>query len=280
MRRESAVARLRILGGGAVDRLASLAASQAPADARAAALKTLEGLDDERALKPALRGIADADAGVAVAAIGVLRDWVTREAGTSALDALTGAALDTARDPGVRLAALDALSELPRDLVQAVRRQVPADTHAVQTFDDPVTAREWLSSHQRAPFSTLHDFVTVTRERERAELAARRRQDWVVARGAAHAALARRGSRVALYDLRESFDATQGPLPLDFLVAVSAVGDASCLEPLARAWIASPGDDWWRDRLRDAAADIMKRGKLTARHAAVKRIRTKFQGFV
>jgi hypothetical protein len=180
----------------------------------------------------------------------------------------------------VRLAALDALSALPRDLVQPVRRQVPAGAGARLTFDDPIAAREWLASHQRAPFSTLHDFVTETRGRERVEPAARRRQDWVVARGAAHAALARRGSRVALYDLRESFDAAQGPLPLDFLVAASAIGDAACLEPLARAWAASPDDQWWRDRLHDAAADIMKREKLTARNAAVKRIRTKYSGFL
>ena len=88
-----------------------------------------------------------------------------------------------------------------------------------------------------------------------------------MARGAVHAALARRGSRVALYDLREAFDGAQTPLPLDFLTAVTAIGDASCLEPMARAWsTAPPGEAWWRDRLADAAADIVSRLSLTGRN--------------
>ncbi len=100
-------------------------------------------------------------------------------------------------------------------------------------------------------------------------------------RAAAHAVLARRGSRVALYDLRETFDAAQAPLPLDFLAAVTTLGDASCLEPMARAWAASPaGETWWRDRLADAAADIMHRTRLSGRSNVVKRIRGRWTGFL
>jgi hypothetical protein len=80
--------------------------------------------------------------------------------------------------------------------------------------------------------------------------------------------------------LRESFDSTAGPLPLDFLLAMSAIGDSSCLEPLARAWSAVADDLWWRERLQVTARDIMKRDMLTARHAAVKRMRSKYPGFV
>ena len=109
----------------------------------------------------------------------------------------------------------------------------------------------------------------------------RRRQEWLTARAAAHAVLARRGSRVALYDLREAFDASAGPLPLDFLAAVTMVGDASCLEPMARAWAASPVEEaWWRDRLADGAADIMHRTRLSGRSNVVKRIRGKWTGFL
>ena len=96
-----------------------------------------------------------------------------------------------------------------------------------------------------------------------------------------HAALARRGSRVALYDLREAFDAAQEPLPLDFLTAVTTIGDASCLEPMARAWAAAaPTEKWWRDRLAEAATDIMHRTRLSGRSALMKRIRAKWAGFM
>jgi hypothetical protein len=61
---------------------------------------------------------------------------------------------------------------------------------------------------------------------------------------------------------------------------MSTLGDATCLEPLARAWSAAPDDTWWRDRLRETAADIVKRDKLTARHRAIKRVRSKYPGFV
>ena len=70
------------------------------------------------------------------------------------------------------------------------------------------------------------------------------------------------------------------PLPGDFLTAVAAVGDGSCLEPMARAWAATPGEEWWRGRLAEAAVDILRREKLTGRSAAVKRVRAKWPGFI
>ena len=215
-----------------------------------------------------------------MAAIGVLRTFVTSETRPTVLDALTGVALDPARPDAVRLAALDALSELPRDLVRPVLQQAARDALAAGAVEDPIAAREWLAEHPDASLSELHALATRIREHERREPAARVIQDWVVTRGAVHAALARRGSRVALYDLRESFDAAQSPLPLDFLTAVTAIGDMSCLEPLARAWTALPREAWWRTRLSDAAADILRREKLTARTAVVKRLRAKYPGFL
>ena len=92
-------------------------------------------------------------------------------------------------------------------------------------------------------------------------------------RGAAHLALAHRGSRVAVYDLRESFDRAGEPLPADFLAAAARVGDDSCLEPMARAWAGSRNEPWWRSRLMEAASDIVSRLKLTGRHATMRRIR-------
>lgn len=278
--REAAVARLRVIGPRAVDRLAALLATGAVPAARAAALEALFDSDDPRTLDLGLDNLAHAEADVAVAAVGVLRGWVTREPGTRVLDALTGAALDPARHARVRLAALDALSSLPRDEVQPLLQQIQPPAGGGE-LDDPLAAREWLASHEDAPLSELHAFVVHAREQEAASRAARVRQEWQVTRGAAHAVLARRGSRVALYDLREGFDAARGPLPLDFLVAAAAVGDASCLEPMARAWAASPAaETWWRDRLSEAAQEIVHRTRLSGRSALLKRLRTKCAGFL
>jgi hypothetical protein len=285
-RRDAAVARLRIIGVRADERLAALIASNAPPAARVAALRALEGRTDPLALRLARAASADADAGVACAAIAVLRGRVAQEGGTDALDALSGLALDPRREPDVRLAALDALSELPPALVRPLFQRMPASLQdpdrpgtALERLDDPLEMHDWISRHGSAPLSTLHEAVTRCRDREAREASPRVRQAWTAARGAAHAALARRGSRVALYDLRESFDAASGPLPLDFLAAMGALGDTSCLLPLAHAWAVST-DGWWRDRLQGAARTIVERNRLSGRHATIKRLRSQHPGFV
>ena len=98
-------------------------------------------------------------------------------------------------------------------------------------------------------------------------------------RGAAHLALARRGSRLALYDLRDTFGAATRPLPVDFLMAVAAVGDESCLEPLARAWARAGTEPWWQTHLAEAASEVMARHGLSGRHAVVRRLRDKWPEF-
>ena len=278
--REGAVARLRVIGGRAAVRLAALVNSDLEsAAARSAALRALDGSTDARVRDAAVGALADD--GVAPAAIATLRPWILRGDGIGVLEALAALALDAARPPDVRLAALDALSQLPADVVQPLMAAAPAAAAAAGgTPDDPLAAREWLDARAGAPLSVLHDFVAEARERERREPSARRREDWRVTRGAAHAVIARRGSRVALYDLKETFDAAGGPLPLDFLAALTLIGDASCLEPMARAWAATPTDAWWRGRLKDAAADIMRRERLSGRSAAVRRVRSRCPGFL
>lgn len=280
MHREAAVARLRLAGPRAVPRLRTLLGSNAPPAALAAALRALEGIDDPRSAEAALSALDAPDGDVAVAALGVLRGWVTREDGTRMLDALAGVALDRARDGRIRLAALDALSDLPRDLVQPLLDAAPAADPRTAA-GDPAQVREWVAAHGRTgPLSVLHDLIARARDRERTEPSPRVRQEWQAARAAVHAALAERGSRVALYDLRETFDAAAGPLPRDFLAAVTAIGDASCLEPMARAWSAAGGEVWWRERVADAAAGIVQRTRLSGRSAVVKRIRAKWVGFL
>ena len=282
-RRDAAVARLRIIGPRAVERIAALVASDAPSAARAAGLRALEGCEDDRALRAAAAARGEADAAVALAAIGVLRGRLTGESGTEILDLISSIALDAERSKNVRLAALDALSELPRHVVQPLLQQADMGDGSPGTagFDDPTAATEWIAANGAAPLSILHDLVLDLRERERREPSTRTRQRWALARGAVHAVLARRGSRVALYDIRETFDAAHEPLPLDFLAAATTLGDTATLEPLARAWTAAAArETWWRDRLRDAAADIIRREKLSGRSAVVKRIRAKYPEFL
>ena len=279
--REAAVARLRVIGARALPHLSSLIASAAPAPARAAALAALEGCDDPRGMALALPALQDVDADVAVAAVGVLRGWLTQETGTQVLEAITALALDKRRDAAVRLAALDALSELPAQLVAPIRERAPVATGERPELSDPAALRAWLSEHEAtAPLSALHHAVTGARDKERAEPDGTRAGEWTRVRGAAHVALAHRGSRVAVYDLREAFDLASSPLPTDFLAAVARVGDASCLEPLARAWAGARSEPWWRSRLMEAASDIVARLALTGRHATLKRIRTKWPGFL
>src|SRR5438093_342148 len=76
--------------------------------------------------------------------------------------------------------------------------------------------------------------VDRVREREGAEPAGTRDQ-WRNVRAAAHVALAKRGSRLALYDLRESLGQGVETMPVELMTALSLIGDASCLEPIAAA---------------------------------------------
>jgi hypothetical protein len=291
--REAAIARLRVIGARAVDRLVRMIRSDAGAAARAAALKALEGTDDPRGRAAATEYLDAEMPAVASAAIAVLRTHLTSDA--AVLDAVTAVALDRTRPKSVRLAALDALSELPRATIQPVLQQVGGDDPALSGatlsgapgdgagggFDEPSGLREWLAVRgAAAPLSEIHDAIVRIRERERDEPSARHRQEWQAARGEAHLVLARRGSRVALYDLREAFDASTAPLPIDFLSAITLIGDASCVEPLARAWAASTREPWWRGRVAEAGRAIAAQAKLTTRSAVGRRVRTKYPGFL
>jgi hypothetical protein len=103
------------------------------------------------------------------------------------------------------------------------------------------------------------------------------KEKWLVVRGVLHQHLAARGSRLALYDLREALDGARGPLPVGFLSAAAVVGDVGCLLPLARAWVdGPPGDRWWRDHVAEAFRAIVTREALTRRHPALKQILEKW----
>ena len=94
-------------------------------------------------------------------------------------------------------------------------------------------------------------------------------------RGALHVALARRASKVALYDLREAFERTRDPLPPDYLTAMGLIGDASCLEPLAVAFVqahAMEDADLWRRDVASVFRQIVEREGLTRRHGPIRRV--------
>jgi hypothetical protein len=96
--------------------------------------------------------------------------------------------------------------------------------------------------------------------------------EWRATRGLLHQALALRGSRVALYDLRETFLGAAEPLPVSFLTAMHAVGDASCLDALASALARADGRDArWRQQLIAAFRAVARRERITRRHAVMKR---------
>jgi len=310
--REAAVARLTVIGARAVERVTAVAESAPSAAARAAAFRALEGIGDPRALDTALRAVDHADAAVAGAAIGAARVFIRGPRSASVVDRMAAVATDRDRPESIRLAALRALTDLDRSTVAPLLASLASDSsaairgavalHAVKrrrAGDDPLdevtrAAEQDLPDDPRV----LHDAVVRAgdaaalplllrvveriRERELSEAPARR-VEWRTTRAAAHAALARRGSRLGLYDLRESLDAAREPLPVEFLAALSLVGDVSCLEAIAGAYArsASPGpapDDWWRQHLADAFREILKRERITRRSSVMRKIEKKWKG--
>jgi HEAT repeat protein len=278
IRCEAALARLRVLGSRALSRLEAVM-SEADAGARATILRALDGIDDPRVVDIATAALTDDSSDVRVNAVAALRPWVTREADTRIMDTLVGCAVDEDQPPEVRAAARDALTQLPPEIVGPILERAPGEPQSGPA--EPSLVAEWLASNPDAPLSTLHAIVARLGAGERRAEHEAERLSWVVARGAVHAALARRGSAVALYDLRETFGRTTAPLPLDYLAAMTALGDAGCLEALARAWSATPPSEvWWRARLADAAGAIVGRLKLSRRHVAFKRVATRWPGFI
>jgi len=299
--REAAIARIAVIGERAVERLVSVMESSESAVARVGALHALDAIGSPRALDAALKAIDDANVNVVIAAIGATRAFMKGPRGLAVVERLTTISLDRSRPEAVRGAALRALDQLdartvaplhealrndPQQAVAALAaggatgRENPTELlhDAAQNLlpDDVNRLREAVRSvGDSVPLTVLHRLVENVREREQAETGPRR-AEWTGVRGAAHLALARRDSRLALYDLRESLEATREPLPVEFLASLREIGDASCLEPLATAYSHAPsGDNWWRRHLLDAFRAIVSRGRITRRHAVMKRIATR-----
>jgi HEAT repeat protein len=301
--RDLAVARLTIIGARAVPRLVALARDEgADADIRVAAFRALDAIGDPRGLSAARDAASAAEPSVAVAAIAVVRGFLQGPQAIPSLDRLTGLALDTECAAVVRLAAVDALSDLDPETIRPVLAALAADADpaiaaavnggaAPETADDslgPVLARDavgvlvddparvrarLVSTGASMPLTALHQIIEGVRRREQEDPA--HQAEWMAARAGAHLALAQRGSRIALYDLRETLETATAPLAVEFVAALTLVGDASCLEPIASAYVrqgAEQGDGWWHRHLKDAFQTIAQRHRLTARHAVMKKI--------
>jgi hypothetical protein len=306
MRRDAAAARLTIIGTRAVASLTDAIAAPAAPAARAAILRVLEAIHDPRAVGPAASLLDNPDIDVATAAIAVLRTFL-RASDAALADAvferLTAVVLDASRPEPVRAAALEALSDLPPATTAEVLRQLQEDrsmglrqaaTRRSPDEDRPRTLTEaaartrcpepgdlraMIAAERRSvPLPTLARILDLAHEREADETASARRTEWQAVRGAIHQALAARGSRLAVYDLRESLSIAPGPLPVGFVAALERVGDASCLEPIAAAYAraARARDPWWMEHLQSAFRAIVTRQRLTRRTAAVKHVFAKW----
>jgi HEAT repeat protein len=287
-----------------VDRLVLIIRSRTAAHVRAAALRALEGIDDRRALAAALIAINDSDRTVAVAAIALARRFLRGPGGADAVDRLVTATTDRARPDDVRVAALRALRDLDRrtiapllkslasDPIAAVRTEAGAEpgrrrlqpTKAVEVLvkaadrglpaDAGQLRRAVISAGGEVTLTVLLRIIERVRERENG-LAPVQRARWSAVRATAHVALANRDSRLGLYDLRESLEALHEKLPVELLSALMLVGDASCLPVMASAHARSD-DTWFRERLADVFRVVVKRERLTRRHAVMKKIQQRW----
>lgn len=282
-RREGAIARLTIIGTRALARLESAYDSTADRRTRLAILRVMEASGDERALGLARRAI-DEGGDLAVAGVAVLRELVNtgaRATHTEALETLLALAIDGRVDRRVRAAAAEALDHAPEDVRQAVADTLPGapstetalweDAADGRLPDDPAPLREAVAVHAAtAPLAVLRRIIEFVRERELGTVDGRR-QEWRTLRGALHQAVALRGSRIALYDLRETLAVSAEPLPPSFLAALHVVGDASCLEPLAAAFARATPDERWRHQIAQTFRAVARREHITTRHAAMRR---------
>jgi len=272
-RREAAIARLIIIGSRALERLSTAYDSTQDRGKRLAILRVFEASDDERALAVAKRAIREGG-DVAVAGVAVLRELVGGGAGSThadALEALLALSIDPTRERRVRAAAAHAVEGTLPD-AQSAEDALWEDAADGRLPDEPAPLRDAAAARAgQMPLAVLRRIIESVRDREQGVTAIARRDEWRTLRGALHQAVALRGSRIALYDLRETVEATTGPLPPSFLAAMHMVGDASCLEPLAAAYARSAQYERWRHQLAETFHAVAKRERLTPKHSAMRR---------
>ncbi len=299
--REAAVARLAIAGARAEGVVIQALAAADPRG-QAALLGVLERWTTARALAAGAACLSAADPTVATAAVAAVRPHLLSEdpdLAARALDALVTTSLDATRAEAARLAALDAVADaggvldglqarLRDDPSERIRRAVaggsgPAvppgaeqiEAMAADPGRDPLAVQRLIGeSGAHGGLAALHQLVLAIGHRERTAATDAERAGWTLALGAAHHALAARGSRLGRLDLRDALERTAPERLGELVAAAEAVGDASCLAPLAAAWTA--GEEPTRARIAAAVAAIVAREGLTRRHAAIKDVQARW----
>lgn len=280
--REAAIARLTIAGERAVGGLVETYQATSDRPWQIAILRVLEVSGDARVLgvvQHAIAGRGD----LAIAGIAVLRELLGRRQGSTeveALDLLLAIARDPSSERRVRAAAVRALDHAPEDVRKAMGAlggeqstddALWEDAIAGHLPDAPGGLRDAIPAHAAtAPLADLRRLIEAVSAREQHASGQAAAREWLALRGAIHQALALRGSRIALYDLRDTFERAAGALPSSFLGAAQMAGDESCLEPLAAAF-ARTGDERWQHQLAQAFHEIVKRERMTKRHSALRR---------
>ena len=278
--------------------LALASDTEAPTTARVAAFAALEASPGVKGVVSAAAAVATGpdDDEIAIAAIDCLA-YAARanEAPANvAFDRLASIALSSAASVPRRLAALAGLDGLPerhvrpvyealradpasRVVARVVRRQsglvLPLDELVDRGLpDDPeLVAAVVREDADDTRVTVLRRLIDAVRAKERQSGEAR--GAWMALRGQIHQHLAARNSRIALYDLKETLERMRAPVPVGFLAAAAAIGDAACLEPIAQAWVDAPGAErWWRDHLIEAFGAIVRREPITRGHARLKAI--------
>jgi hypothetical protein len=292
-RADAAAARLVVLGVRAVPHLVAALRAALPAPAAERVVAVLAQAPPTKNTLATLDAIIDG--GQLPGARVALQGWVallpSPDAGVAAraLDRITAVSLDPARPAAVRETAIQALAALPghesepllarlaedpdASVAAAARRQTAARLGSTggDVATDAESLRRFAATSADAALADLHRLVVSARDREAQAPLPDARAAWQAARAALHLALARRGSTVALYDLRELIAKATAPPPVAALAALTAIGDVTCVEAIADAFDRID-DSWTRDRLREAMAAIAGRAGPTRRHAAFTRL--------
>jgi hypothetical protein len=294
--RETAAARLAIVGPRALERLSATLQGLGEETQLVAVLDVLERIGDARSAAVVEPLLQDRRESVVTGAIAVVRRALQADdaaLAAQATDALVKLTTDRARSTAIRRAAGLALEDLPDDVIAPLRRSgaIPVSVAPEASLDSAAgsASMAWLSAWaeggtsgqpsdirhalnavaEEAPLPLLHHVILRLRAIEAGD--ASQAMEWRTIRGLVHQMLAGRDSRVALYDLRETLEGDPRHLTVTMLAALSAIGDASCLETVARAW-SHAHEPWLKDHLHDVFRSIVGREGVTRRHPAWKRV--------
>ncbi len=292
--RESAVARLLLVGGRAIAPLRTLVAADTVAtQTRIAALQTLGLLDQGEAVVAAISCLASSDDVLAAEAVEMLGRAILggdrEDVSDRALEHLTGLALSFGAPLDRRTRAVQLLRQLPEHVYQPVldaleqtpslsglsTSSAPSPSPLISLWiaqgrlplDEAAVVDAIDTEGRLASVTDLHRVIEMLRAR--AASAASDRAGWDRVRGEVHRVLAEQGSTLALYDLREALDNTATLASPGLLAAAQAIADVSCLASVTLRWLEAGADPWLRDQCERVFRSIVERERLRRNSAAM-----------